>query len=368
MSVHAPLSPITPAWLPQGGGHNAGIHGLRGVAAAMVLFAHIIGGTAEHVYSASPGYLAVAEPLWNFGTFFVYLFFAISGYVILPSAFRYSPGDFAFRRMVRIYPLFLACSLVFIVGNLIWNLEPEVNNPTAIFHALTFTNLLVGAKQLTPNAWSLSYEMMFYALAAAGAYAVLQRRFGLGLVVAVASAAFVALYPKAIYFTVGIMVFAMNSEGMTRKIPLRPLAELAAAIGLAVAASQSHFDFHPGELSQPITLTCLTLTGIYFLLAVEPDSLTARALSARWAQYLGTISYSLYLVHPYVYMPMRVLFQRFDLFGDNVVLSVAIFGTVTALASVALAQFSFVIFEKFPQNLAKSWAKRPKFIQKETRP
>lgn len=355
-----------PDWLPYEGGQNTGIHGLRGVAAAMVLFAHIVGGTAEHVYADNAAYLAVSEPLWNFGTFFVYLFFAISGFVILPSAFRYTPKDFAARRMLRIYPLFLVFTLIFIAGNAVTNLQPQLNDLPTILYALTFTNLLAGTEQLTPNAWSLTYEMMFYILAGLGAFAITQKLRGLQMIVALASVAFLVIFPKSIYFVAGILVFVLHGRQIVQKLPARPLLEIIAALSLGYAASRAHFDFRAGELREPITLICMMLTFLYFLFAVEKDSITAWLLSARWAQYLGTISYSLYLVHPYIYMPTRVMFQKLGFFSDNAWFSVFLFGVVTFILSIAAAHISFILFEKYPQKLAKNLVTRPKIIQKET--
>lgn len=354
-----------PDWLPYEGGHNTGIHGLRGLASAMVLFAHIIGGTAEHIYADNAAYLAVSEPLWNFGTFFVYLFFAISGFVILPSAFRYEPRDFATRRILRIYPLFLVFSLIFIAGNAVTNLQPKLNDLPTILYALSFTNLLAGTEQLTPNAWSLTYEMMFYCLAGLGAFAITQRLRGLQLIMALASVAFLVLFPKSIYFVAGILVFALHGRRVLEKLPARALLEVVAALSLGYAASRAHFDFRAGELREPITLICMALTFLYFLFAVEKDSVTARLLSARWAQYLGTISYSLYLVHPYIYMPMRVVFQKLGLFSDNPWTSVLLFGVVTFIAAIAASHVSYLLFEKLPVTVFRNWRSRDKALQKD---
>ena len=68
---------------------NSSAHGLRGIASMMVFFAHLLGGTAEHIYSGRADYVAFVERPWNFGVYGVELFFVISGFVILPSVMRY---------------------------------------------------------------------------------------------------------------------------------------------------------------------------------------------------------------------------------------------------------------------------------------
>lgn len=331
----------------------------------MVLVAHIMGGTAEHVYADSAAYLAFSTPIWNLGTYFVYLFFAISGFVILPSAFRYSAQEFARRRFWRIYPLFLVCTIVFIIGNAVTNLHPDQKSIWVIINALMFTNLLAGTEQLTPNAWSLSYEVMFYVLAAAMAFSMTQRRQKWLFVTAIASIAFLVIFPRSVYFLVGIVVFILHRRGKIRTIPMRSGIELILILALVYSAASEHFDFRPGDMAEPVNQVTILLSGLYFLFAVERDSLTARLLSGKWPQYLGTISYSLYLVHPYVYMPMRVLFGKAGFFTDNIVFSVMLFGIATFIVSIAAAHASYILFEKLPQKIAKKDARGTPVLKKE---
>src|SRR3546814_5038332 len=86
-------------------GFNCAAHGLRGIAALMVFSAHLLGGSAEHVYQDHSAYVQFVLRPWQFGVYGVYLFFTISGFVILPSVLRYSTGQFALRRFLRLYPL-----------------------------------------------------------------------------------------------------------------------------------------------------------------------------------------------------------------------------------------------------------------------
>src|SRR3546814_16194799 len=79
-------------------GFNCAAHGLRGIAALMVFSAHLLGGSAEHVYQDHSAYVQFVLRPWQFGVYGVYLFFTISGFVILPSVLRYSKGQLALRR------------------------------------------------------------------------------------------------------------------------------------------------------------------------------------------------------------------------------------------------------------------------------
>src|SRR3546814_18959352 len=90
---------------------NCASHFLRGFAALMVFSAHLLGGSAEHVSQDHSAYVQFVLRPWQFGVSGVYLFFTISGFVILPSVLRYSTGQFALRRFLRLYPLFLTLTL-----------------------------------------------------------------------------------------------------------------------------------------------------------------------------------------------------------------------------------------------------------------
>jgi peptidoglycan/LPS O-acetylase OafA/YrhL len=333
-----------------GHGFNKGVNGLRGIASLAVVLAHVIGGLARHVYGDETGYPQAIAPFWNFGVYFVYIFFAISGFVILPTALRYRPGAFAWRRFVRIYPLFLVATVVFIILNALTDRHVALADPATILFALTFTNLFFGTEQLTPNAWSLSFEAVFYALACAGTAAWIRGSHLFGAVVALASLAFLLAFPGAVYFLIGMGVFVLHRHGVVRAVPFRNAAELVALLVLSYVASRQFFAYAPADMLNGWAQLTVLFTALYFLMAVEGDSLTARLLSVRAAQYMGTISYSLYLVHPYFYLPARLVFVRLGLFGENQLLATTMFGVVVVAGSVLLAHLSFRVFERFPQR------------------
>ena len=130
---------------------NPAAHGLRGVASMMVFCAHILGGTAIHIYQDNPSYVAAVAGMWHFGRYGVELFFAISGFVILPSVLRYAPVEFALRRFLRLYPLFLVLTLLFAALNAATNSYPELNSPEAVVAGLLFLNLLTDTDHITPT-------------------------------------------------------------------------------------------------------------------------------------------------------------------------------------------------------------------------
>ncbi|MCE9777934.1 acyltransferase family protein, partial [Shewanella algae] len=139
------------------------LHGLRGLASFMVFFAHITAGYNLHVNNVIGNHTTqgtLQYYITNIGTFGVEIFFFLSGFVILKSSIKENEKTFFTRRLFRIYPVFLLFSLLFIVGSFITN--PESINIKSIMLALSFTNIFFDYPQLTPNAWSVVYEVWYY--------------------------------------------------------------------------------------------------------------------------------------------------------------------------------------------------------------
>ncbi|WNO54189.1 acyltransferase family protein [Stakelama saccharophila] len=322
---------------PARGGFNPAAHGLRGIASMMVFWAHLLGGTAEHIYADHDSYVDLVRGPWNFGVWGVELFFVISGFVILPSVMRYSLREFALRRFFRLYPLFLFFSLVFIAMNAATNAYPAMNTPLAVLGGLTFLNLFTHTEQLTPNAWSLTYEVMFYALAAIGySLAVRQRsRWGAALV-AILSCAFLLRYPIAFFFLAGALVRIAYDAGI-RPAPgvARPL-EVLLGLVCVYLASLHHLGYSRADMAEPVAWALMATTPAYFYLAIQPDSVSTRLFRSRAIAYLGTVSYSLYLLHPYTYYGFRLLFDRMGWFTQDWLWSMALFFAVTTPVTLAL--------------------------------
>jgi len=316
---------------------NEAAHGLRGVAALMVFAGHLLGGTAKHVYAGDPSYFRAIEGMWHFGTAGVVLFFVISGFVILPSVIRYSPGQFALRRLVRLYPLFLVLTLLFVALNATTNLYPHLNGAGPVLAGLTFLNIFVGTEQLTPNAWSLSFEVMFYALTCFCAYFVIHRPSRLGAAIAgVVCLAFVLVFPIACFFFGGVLIRMAHDQGLRIPVGLARLLEMGSALCFLRYASMSWFAYVPADFTNPVALMILVSSLCYFFLAVQPGSLTAMCLRSSGALYLGTVSYSLYLVHPYSYYLCRLLFDRWGWFTDDQLVSMLLFfGVATPVTLIA---------------------------------
>jgi peptidoglycan/LPS O-acetylase OafA/YrhL len=353
---HRPVRPTPPTRTAEGqakpvgdNAFNAAAHGLRGVASLMVFFGHLLGGTAEHIYASNQGYVDAITPFWHFGTFGVCLFFAISGFVILPSAIRYSPAEFAARRFMRLYPLFFAMSLLFVLLNAAMNIEPKTNNIVSVLAGLTFLNLVAHTEQLTPNAWSLTFEVWFYVFTAAIVFWAVRRPSKLAIIgVGVLAVLFVARYPIAIYFVAGALIRLAHDRYEWVRQGRHRVAEGAALVACVFLSSRAHYDYHLSDLRDPQLPLLMAAVTLYFCLAVSRESMTAQFLGNRLLRYFGTVSYSLYLVHPYTYFITRSVFSRAHLFTDNVVASMAAFIFVVSALTWVLTHLANRSLELWP--------------------
>lgn len=139
------------------------LQALRGVACLLVLGIHT--AECELKRCESPA-IVVAEPFEHFGFAGVDLFFVLSGFVITWVTYeklgrRSEFVGFAWRRLWRIYPLYLACWIgVVLVYLFVLRIQFVPTWRWAIGNMM-----ILPAQQshlFIPQAWSLVYELIFY--------------------------------------------------------------------------------------------------------------------------------------------------------------------------------------------------------------
>lgn len=185
---------VTPRLASLVAGRRNNFDALRLAAAVMVIFGHS--------FAITSGTLA-DEPLWRFsrqqfhsGMLAVRIFFIISGFLIAASYLRLGRlSAFARNRALRIFPGLVAAVLVtlLVIGPLATSLPlgDYFRDPRTYAYLKTLTLRLHGANDRLPGVfegnplagsvngslWTLFYEVVCYALAAAmGALALLRRR------------------------------------------------------------------------------------------------------------------------------------------------------------------------------------------------
>lgn len=149
------------------------IDGLRGLAASAVMFYHLYGGFQRYSPKEfSDQVPRVLDFLLSHGYLGVQVFFVISGFVMAHSLRRYpldlrNFGVFALRRSVRLDPpywLAIWCLLaVNIAGNALFKgREVDIPTPLGVVANMFYLDNIVGAKSVVPVGWTLCLEFQFY--------------------------------------------------------------------------------------------------------------------------------------------------------------------------------------------------------------
>ena len=294
------------------------LHGLRGVASLMVLIAHVSFGFWDHFYHDDAVLARIVHHIAYLGTYGVELFFVISGYVITSSCLRYSPREFAGRRFWRLYPVFALFTLLYFALNFVTHYEPFKLGFGNLLLNLTFLNLFAGSPALTPNAWSITYEVWYY-ISTYGLLWFLLRSTSswrvVGAVLFLTLAGYMlAAYDITIYFVGGALLYFIQQR-LRPVIAPGPATWTAAGALVVIVAIAGTMDFPtntylevPGLVLPAVALVLATLLLVQALLFGQ--GVLSRLLCSAPARFIGTISYTLYLAHPYVYIAMREALRR----------------------------------------------------------
>jgi len=268
-----------------------GLQIARAVAALGIAYFH-----SWHVTMPFPPGTAYPIPvLTELGWIAVDSFFAISGFVIcmVVTSQNFRPGSFLLRRAFRLYPLWIATSLIYLyLANRYLGRAPT---QTTDFFLYSLTLLPTNGMPFYDIGWSLQHEMLFYLLAAVvtpwlGVY-------GVAAVLAIGIAADHTLqlpwylHQYLFYygnFLAGIAAFLVHRSG--------PRLGFILPLILGVVA----FRWAPDRSFFPVALFCW-LVGFV--------NLNAGWRIGRFGALLGDASYSIYLLHPLVFYFVYVKLQ-----------------------------------------------------------
>lgn len=282
-------------------GKNGSIEGLRGLLALLVLAIHIVKMASKVHLVAVPGSLAQF-----LGPYRACIFFAISGFFSVQTLTRNSDlKRFAGRRLARIYPLFFLLHLVmFIMGphlNYEWMGQLRADKGSYLVAFVSNLLLLPGLIDLPiaqKNAWTLSYEAAFYLLLGV-LFWLPQRLRGMArkitiAVVCLICAAVVCWRPCAVFFLVGVSSFELFRRRKGQKTP-RLLGGFTGTASLLL-----------GWLIFPYSIWASSIVAWpFFYSLILRTGFHSEILGKRWIRFLGKISYSVYLLHPFILDPLR---------------------------------------------------------------
>jgi peptidoglycan/LPS O-acetylase OafA/YrhL len=360
--------------------------GLRGIAALLVAVYHI---DPELRRFDAFGRIVGRGYLW------VDVFFVLSGFVLaLNYGAQFRPGwrgetwrGFLLRRIARVYPLYavlLFASLAYMAMGVAQAYVvpllpyPHLAHPLRIEIANVFMVQSWGfGPSIDGTAWSLSAEAAAYVLFPfLAAWALFSRRRTALAVALAAAAAVIAVamltridgevhsgaldaYDGATVepvlrclggFVLGLLMFRLAQAGRVGAFFARNDV-LAAVVGLLVIG----FAYAPNDL-WIYPLVPLLVLGLY-----GNRGAIGRALGSGPIHWLGVISYSIYLVHPYLVLPKRALAQ---LLGGALgpVTADAIASAAAFAAALTLSAASYRLIEepgrRALNRAARAWTQR----------
>jgi exopolysaccharide production protein ExoZ len=332
------------------------IQGLRAIAALMVLTSHLFWDILPmRTHWAKTWFTAV-------GPSGVDIFFVISGFIIYHVTRRSAAQaavvgqgrvfrEFVIKRVIRIYPLYW---IVFMTAAVIMIWLP----PASSFVKKPQIELLFLVNSI-PNyrvqaAWTLTFEVYFYAIAALSML-LFPKRIHAGLlgwfaaitVVSVLTTVFglnvplnYIFAPILLEFGLGMGVAALIERGRSR---FRWLALCLGVTGLLIGSIPLHADGGRAALSYGLRLACWGVPAaliVYGTAAFERDK--ARVMPA-CLQYLGNASFSIYLWHAVIFV---VVAATFDRLGWTSTVNRSLLATAMGVIGLGVGLLSYHLLEK----------------------
>jgi peptidoglycan/LPS O-acetylase OafA/YrhL len=306
-------------------GFEAQICGLRGLAVLMVICGHLVQRADRFNPSEERPALdefviaSVSSPAAG-----VYLFFAISGYVIARKLRNRHPGSihlikFYFQRVLRIAPPYSVVLLLTWVAIVTTGLEPARANlfavaPKSLAESLTASltylhGLIYGTfPRLFPPGWTLEVEMQFYVLAPLLCFIFRRatKKVGIGCASALAFGASATVSMAALRSEVAnlqstmlvyspFFVLGLALEGV-KPSNWRPTSAALSALGWPAVAAFVLLQPWVGGGAPEIAARMVLIAAMFVSLATGRGSFYSVSISPVMIR-LGLLSFSLYLVH-----------------------------------------------------------------------
>ena len=363
--------PAGPERIGQSSGRIASIQACRAMAACLVVLAH----TSVSIFD-KPKYWP-ANPvgnLFDFGHIGVEFFFVLSGFIILSVHWRDIGHPAAARRFLRkrfqrIYPIYwIVLGALLIVYFAVPSFgEGFERDPDIIASSI----LLVGGFRLSdtlkpvtilPAAWTLYYEVLFYALFLT---LIMSRRAGavlLGIWFTV-SALNLLLGPfpgaPALYFAHYNLLFllGMASAWLIRG-RMMPMPGVLALVGMAVFFAAGLQEVGPAWLSERQESLLCGLGSMVALVGLVELERSKGLRVPRFLVLLGEASYTIYLVHLAVLVLLAKLATHIP--GRDAVPLVAWYALFFVAAVIAGLVFHLMIERPLLQRLGKGWGRNPR--------
>ena len=311
----------------------------------MILLFHVINSNLPTFRLLESGPLFLALRSMEHG---VELFFGISGVVIFGVLSRKPKAlPFFVDRATRIYAVLWPSVLVLaLLGNLTHYEGRTVTQAGVLVANLLALVPLAPMRLIHPAAWSLSYELAFYGLCGLTLVGPARWRRLSAVIAVLAGAWLLTTHVRAVLMPVGLLIAYLVQVHRWNRFGLP--AEIGFVVFLAAWELMSRsfqgdlMSVTAGDMTtgwRPLLLIIAVLAGSsLFLGLVSGQGLLCRLLRTPLLQWLGTISYSLYLWHPIVMSMMKHI--------------LVVSGSVTHLGPAAQSAFLLI---GAPPSLLCAW-------------
>jgi peptidoglycan/LPS O-acetylase OafA/YrhL len=309
-------------------------------ALAVVLYHYTFSGYAGHLTFVA---FAALSTVTRYGYLGVDMFFVISGFVVLLSAWGRRPHEFVISRIVRLYPAYwVAVTITAIVAITLSRGLFKVS-PVQYLANLTMFNSLPNIANVDVVYWTLWAEIRFYLLVFVLAWIGITR----GRVVTVlwlwlAATAIIEAHvlpagPAGLidlivqsqwshYFIAGMALCLIYRTGFSWQLGAVLAITYGNAVYRAISFARLVSHRYHQALHPPVVVACIT---VIFIITTLIALRVTRRFGRPWFAVAGALTYPLYLVHAYNGF---VLFNLFGRVVNRWVLLVAIIAVMCCAA------------------------------------
>ena len=317
-----------------------GLDGIRFLAAAAVVGYHYT-GIATHYWGTAPhNVFPTLNQITRYGYLGVELFFMISGFVILMTAYARPIERFTASRVARLFPAYWAAVVITVVLQIFWDGGRNLSAPDILLN-LTMTQEAFDVTNVQGAFWTLWPELKFYLLIGVFILVGITRRRIIALAVlwpliaqlakATDSGMLMSLLMPAYapYFALGMLLFLIYRDGNDAVVWLAAGYAWVFCLWRATEAAEHKSDLAEVYTSPVVVGLIVTAAAVSIWLV---SSGPLRSLDWRPLTILGALTYPLYLVHgQFGFAVIDTLHERLPAY---VVLALAI--GVSLLIAVAL--------------------------------
>jgi len=281
------------------------LDGLRLFAAIFVVFYH---------YTARKGPVWDGSVVWphlgaisQYGYLGVNLFFLISGFVILMTAWRQDIKGYVASRVSRLFPAYWFCvAATTVLLLVIWQGKSKLSIWDAITN-LTMAQEAFGMDHVDGVYWTLWAELRFYFLIGIFMYVGITRQRIVTLCsiwpVAAAMAhhakmdliADILIWPYAPYFAAGMIFYLIYKDGNSKLLWFLIAFEWIYTIPYTI--DHAHWINRKLSYFQASDATTVAATVVCFAMVAACGSRIALKIQWRWLTAGGLLTYPLYLIH-----------------------------------------------------------------------